>query len=318
MPRNGSNGDEFHLPPIFDDMNSAIRGSPMYKPGFESRTADYVLNCRCNRGGFCFYMLDEPNGSDTYYALSTLRLLGADRNDDDTVAYLKRMQKDDGTYDSIYSAYYSIKSLLLLNEKPLYNPECYILNHMRIYNVDHLPAGINSIFKPMFYLIEVTSSMNVELDITFRTGILDFILQFKHDDHGFGYNYSTLIDTAQALSILNWLNYPIDSLGTTRFLSGCESEVYGFCNIPNTAPSFIEHVYAGILASTLVAYEPRYFSRCIEFILRCQNRNGGFARSSVGIATLEYTYYAIYSLSLLSVLKKNHFKQLAKDDKNAS
>ena len=290
----------------------------MLESGYERRAADYVLTCRCKQGGFCFYMLDEPNGSDTYCALSTLRLLGADLNDDETVTYLHQMQKGDGSYESMYSAYFAIKSLQLLNEDPRYDPRAYITKNLRISHVDHLPPGVISIFKPMLYLIEVTSSMNVELDITFRTGILDFILQFKHDDHGFGYNYSTLIDTAQALSILNWLNYPIDSLGTTRFLSGCESEVYGFCNIPNTAPSFIEHVYAGILASTLVAYEPRYFSRCIEFILRCQNRNGGFARSSVGIATLEYTYYAIYSLSLLSVLKKNHFKQLAKDDKNAS
>ena len=286
----------------------------MYKPGFESRTADYVLNCRCNRGGFCFYMLDEPNGSDTYYALSTLRLLGADRNDDDTVAYLKRMQKDDGAYDSIYSAYYSIKSLLLLNEKPLYNPEGYILNHMRIYNVDHLPAGINSIFKPMFYFVDLTSIMNVEVNNNIKDSILDFILQFKHDDHGFGYNYSTLIETSQALAILAGLNYPIESLGTSHFLTECESAVYGFSNIPNTAPSFIEHVYAGIRASTLMDYQPRYVNRCIEFILNCQNKNGGFSRSSLGIATLEYTYYAIHSLSLLSVLNK---KILARESENA-
>lgn len=278
----------------------------MLKLGYERRAADYVLTCRCKQGGFCFYMLDEPNGSDTYYALSTLRLLGADLNDDETVTYLHQMQKGDGSYESMYSAYFAIKSLQLLKENPRYDPRAYITKNLRISHVDHLPPGVISIFKPMLYLIEVTSSMNVELDTTFRTGILDFILQFKHDDHGFGYNYSTLIETSQALAILSGLNYPLESLGTSHFLTECESAVYGFSNIPNTAPSFIEHVYAGIRASTLMDYQPRYLNRCIEFILNCQNKNGGFSRSSRGIATLEYTYHAIHSLSLLSVLNKKN------------
>lgn len=34
----------------------------------------YVKERKCNGGGFCFYRLEEPNGSDTYYAIHSLSL----------------------------------------------------------------------------------------------------------------------------------------------------------------------------------------------------------------------------------------------------
>ena len=110
----------------------------MYVDVVKERTINYVTRCRCVEGGFCFYRLEEPNASDTYYALSILNLLGVDIEDDDTVFYLKNLQKNDGSYSSIYSAYYSIKSLLLLNEKPISSPRAYILNNINFYNVNKL------------------------------------------------------------------------------------------------------------------------------------------------------------------------------------
>ena len=34
------------------------------------------MDRKCRDGGFCFYRLEEPNGLDTYSALSVLHLLG--------------------------------------------------------------------------------------------------------------------------------------------------------------------------------------------------------------------------------------------------
>ena len=65
----------------------------MYVDVVKERTINYVTRCRCVEGGFCFYRLEEPNASDTYYALSILNLLGIDIEDDDTVFYLKNLQK---------------------------------------------------------------------------------------------------------------------------------------------------------------------------------------------------------------------------------
>ena len=36
----------------------------------------YIMERLCENGGFCFYRLEEPNASDTYFAVLTLRHLG--------------------------------------------------------------------------------------------------------------------------------------------------------------------------------------------------------------------------------------------------
>jgi hypothetical protein len=43
--------------------------------------------------------------------------------------------------------------------------------------------------------------------------------------------------------------------------------------------------------------------RVNEFVLKCQRRNGGFARAPImGIPTLEYTFYALSILKEMEVL----------------
>jgi len=189
----------------------------------------------------------------------------------------------------------------LLNEKPISSPRAYILNNINFYNVNKLPVEVISIFKPLWYLMDLCFRLKIELDDKLKRDLINFVLTFRNDDNGFGNTNSTLIETFQALSILNWLDYEIDSLGVKSYIKRCESPVYGFVNVPNTAPSFIEHIHAGVMTSNLLDYKPHYISQCVKFIMGCQNNNGGFSRGSIGISTLEYTYYAIESLANLSI-----------------
>ena len=122
-------------------------------------------------------------------------------------------------------------------------------------------------------------------------------------DNGFGYTRSTLMETFHALSILEILGYRIEKLNTLEFIKSCENQTYGFVNLPNTTPAFMEHIYSGLMLSRKLDYNPRYPEKCIRFVLNCQNKNGGFSRSiSGGISSLENTYYAIHSLPLQSIL----------------
>jgi hypothetical protein len=269
----------------------------------KERAVNYVMERKCKKGGFCFYRLEEPNASDTYYDLSILNLLDINFKDDNTAACLRSLQNNHGSYNSIYSAFYSIKSLLLLNEKPQCNPKTYVTRNTGIYNVDALFDEVRSIFERMYYVIDLCSTLKIELDDSIRNNIIGFVLNFQKEDRGFGYARSTLIETSQASAILNWLNYPIDILKTEYFIKKCENPIYGFVNVPDTSPSFIEHIDAGAIASSTISYKPRYFNQCIKLIRECQNNNGGFSRAADGgISTLENTYYAIHSLKLLSAL----------------
>jgi hypothetical protein len=262
-----------------------------------------VLERRCRKGGFCFYKLEEPNGSDTWHALAILDLLEAQFEDPATIAYLKRMQRADGAYDSIYAAYYAIKSLALLGETPSLDPRPYVLRNLEHYRFDvkRLPAEVISMFRRTSYLVELYGVLGMDTDRPLRDNMVDFILGFQNEDGGFGYLSSTLLDTARALAMLKNLGQPLEDRGTEGFIRLCEVPFYGFTDIPHTTLSFLEYIHAGILASYLVSRRPRYRDQCEAYVVNCQNRMGGFSRTMQGgIATLENTWHAVHALTMLS------------------
>lgn len=267
------------------------------------RVVRYVMERKCVSGGFCFYKLEEPNGSDTWHALSILDLLKVQFEDAATVACLQRMQRPDGTYDGIYAAYYAIKSLALLGETPFLDPRPYVLSNLENFRFDakRLPAEVISMFRRTSYLVELYGVLEMDADGPLRDSMVDFILGFQNEDGGFGHLFSTLLDTARALAMLKNLGQPIEALGTEGFIRLCEVPFYGFTDIPRTTLSFLEYVHAGVLASYLVARRPTYRNSCEAYILNCRTRNGGFSRTlQGGIATLENTWHGVHALSLLS------------------
>jgi hypothetical protein len=163
-----------------------------------------------SRGGYCFYKLEEPNGSDTYFALSILNWLGFPPEDPKTAAYLQKMQHEDGSYDSIFAAFYSLKSLWLLDAEHLYDPWPYILNHVRRDRIhaDQMPVEIPSIFKRMCYLGDLYRIFKNESDRQIENSMVQLILNFRNGDSGFGYLRSTLSETAKALVMLQFCPIP--------------------------------------------------------------------------------------------------------------
>jgi len=271
------------------------------------KVVDYVLRRRCPSGGFCFYQLDEPNGSDCYYALNILHLLDASFHDQKTIVFLRNMQHGDGAYDSIFSAFYSIKSLQLLNEKPASDPVHYLLKHLHhcALDVRKLPAEILSIFKRLLYLVDLYRSLEMERDKVVEDNIIRLILSFENEDRGFGHDRSSLSETSKAIFMLDRLGYPLRELETEHFIRQCETPPFGFTDMPRRSLSYMEYIHAGVLASSLLSYKPHYDDRCIDFILSCRNTNGGFSRAPhAGIATLENTFLAVHALNLLLAPEK--------------
>lgn len=270
---------------------------------FRSRVIRYVLERRCRPGGFCFYKLEEPNGSDTWHALSILDHLHVRFEDKATVAYLRGTQHPDGSYDSIDAAYYAIKSLAILGENPSLDPRPYVvgnLDHYR-FDVERLPAEVISMFKRTSCLVDLYGALAMDADGPLRDNMVEFILGFQNDDGGFGHLGSTLLETARALAMLRSLRHPLADLGAGTFIRQCEVPFYGFTDIPRTTLSFLEYVHAGVLASFLISRKPTYLEPCAAFIRNCQNLNGGFSRTMQGgIATLENTWHGVHALTMLS------------------
>jgi hypothetical protein len=68
---------------------------------------------------------------------------------------------------------------------------------------------------------------------------------------------------------------------------------------PISATPYMEHTYYGLMTLNLLGEKCRYPSQTIDFITKCQNNNGGFARSDLGISTFEYTFQAISAMKII-------------------
>lgn len=110
--------------------------NPMETDDVRGRVARYVRRWSGSagrEGSAASTGSDEPSGSDTWHALSILDLLQEGFEDEATVAYLRRTQHPDGSYDSVYAAYYAIKSLALLGERPSLDPRPYVTANLDRY-----------------------------------------------------------------------------------------------------------------------------------------------------------------------------------------
>jgi hypothetical protein len=293
------------------DVNQCLQTlscRPMRGHDIVTRLIDYT---QARQWGFCFYRLEEPNGSDTYYAIAILNILSVAFHDINTVRYLIEQQNDDGSYKGIFSAYYALHSLLLMGEHPAHDPSAYLLRHLHHYLFDpeRLPAEVTAFFKRLVFLIYLCTGLGIDIPQKKKKEIIDFVLCFQRDDGGFGYGLSSLVETEQAASILRLLDYhPVKDLNIEEFIKSCETPVSGFTGVPKSSLSFIEYINSGIRASELVGYRPRYVDECFRFLRDCQTKTGGFSRGNgSGISTLENSYYAVDSLARLSKYMLNSY-----------
>ncbi len=268
----------------------------------KARTIHYILERQCEKGGFCFYRLEEPNGADTYYALVTLHLLGERIYDPASVQFLKDAQAPGGSYHNLYRAYYAIKGLRYLGSRPRHDPRPYLEAQLRHFAVEN--ASSETALKRLDLLTELCLETGVEISPAQRREITAFIHGFSGENGGFGSPVPTLLVTAYAVKILSRLGLSLPSLKIERYLAACEHPLHGFLNVPDMAPSFLEHIHAGLSVSRFLKHPPRYPDACQRFIERCQAPNGGFARTSCGLPGLADTYLAIHALTILEDMEK--------------
>jgi hypothetical protein len=270
-------------------------------------TIRYISERRCESGGYCFYRLDEPNAGDTFYALATLALLEALPPDDvATRAYLHNFQNPDGAFPNVNVGHAVIRSLGILGERPAIDPGDWILDAMIIPGDFSRPVESVSLFEPLYHLVSLCRFLGITIPDEKKTELLMGVLRYRNHDNGFGQSYSTLVETAHALSLLRVLDPALPLQPSIKFLMHCEDSEYGFLSVPGARPAFLEHIHAGVLACSVFRHRTPSLERCREFIAKCCRENGGYVRSVFGgSATLENTWLAIDSLRLIEELNRN-------------
>ncbi|MDO8841500.1 hypothetical protein [Methanocalculus sp.] len=274
----------------------------------KDQTIRYILERRCSNGGYCFYRLDEPNCGDTFYAITSLEMLGALPTEDEaTSSFLHSFQQNDGGFSNVHIGYTVIRSLISLGDRSFNDPSDWITSSL-VPPVDSArPIESSSLFWHMYLLMDLSLRCSVTLSKDKKEEVIHTALRYQHPDRGFGYPRSTLIETAHALSILAAVRYPVTSTESEGFLKRCEDKEFGYLGVPGTKPSFLEHIHAGMLASSVLGSRFPIFLQCREFVMKCFVENGGYVRSIFGgAATLENTYLALDTLRMIKLMEQDN------------
>jgi hypothetical protein len=161
-------------------------------------------------------------------------------------------------------------------------------------------------FDQIFLLTDICRAMEIPIPPVIKEGVVAYLNQHRNQDGGFGSPFSTLIETGQSITILAAMGCPAASIRQSlKFIKRCEHPFFGFLTVPGVQPSYLEHIHAGLLACVALGYRPPVLHSCLEFISRCHNSNGGYARSVYGgSSTLEYTYCALASFALITEIRE--------------
>ena len=245
----------------------------------------YVHGRQCANGGFCFYRfqyLEEPNLADTYYAVASLRLLGAPLPNRDAIARFVAEARAGGPA----ALYYATAIFDHLDEEP---PAALEMSARGL--VIRRP-GDDSAESVSRWLAE--TAQLAWLRRRFRMDAPEAISPLlERWSKGGGYGrHPNLPDTWQAMSALVALNEQ-PSVETGSFVDSLQAAGVGFRWAPAAAATTIEVLRAGVGCCTALGIPVRFPDDVLRFVLSCQANDGAFARRAPALPDLESTHAAL-------------------------
>ncbi|MDH7594199.1 MAG: hypothetical protein QHG99_07610 [Methanomicrobiales archaeon] len=194
-----------------------------------------------------------------------------------------------------------------MGEGPRYDPGEYLMRLFPCPDPRTEAIVAFSLFDSLHTWVSLRALYGIPLSSSERTGIKHAVLPFQNKSGGFGSPLASMKETWQAAEVLLVTGYPLGRQNIVRFVHSCEDPEFGYLGRPDTRPSYLEDVYAGLRLSALLSHPPRYRDAVIDFLRRCRHCSGGYARSVFGgIATLEFTAIAVEAFAMLSGVELFH------------
>ncbi|MCX8126536.1 MAG: hypothetical protein N3E40_05310 [Dehalococcoidia bacterium] len=258
------------------------------------RVISYVESCQVEDGGYFFARIAPASLTDTYYAVSTLAILGKrPERVDRVVNYVNGLNDSDILSD--WRGIFAACVVLSIIDSPLTicRDAAIRLLASRGLPLDCLQAHslyveVVSELENLASAVSVMCILRLPFD---STGLKSYLANAQNADGSFGSAGRSRIATSfyatQICRILDWSPYFLNK--TLDFLK-YQEKVWPV--------AFIEDVFwlCGGLAN--LGIELECADKAIDFALSCERERGGFSRSNViGIRTLESTYYGISVLN---------------------
>ncbi len=275
-----------------------IEARRLNNPSLRSTIIDYVVNRQNEDGGYTFCQGAESNAQDTYYGLAILRLLDSPfPNPERTVSFIGETR-----FESLYAVYFAAEaSILLLGRlgEGMKEKAALTVGSYPFFGSSEVLFEASSEFTTTFMALELADLLKLKVE---ADGVADWLLSFRNVDGGFGVKgHSDINSTYYVTASLGALKRGlIGREETLRFVRGCEKPHGGFTIVPINYTPYMEHTYYGAMTLDLLGEKCRYPQQTADWILTCQNRNGGFARGDLGISLMVNTYQAVALLLKLA------------------
>jgi len=278
-------------------MKNKLKGFEASHPLLRD-VAKYIEGCHMKDGGYFFARVEPSGGLDTYCAVKSLSILGVKPSHPRAIANFFLDRFETGTIVDIPGIFFAAE---VLNElgKMTSGFKDYALAKLPAFRNDaggfgsyqnmyiEIPSELRATYRAIRVLMIVGGEFN-------KDGIRRFTREFLNEDGGYGgKGYSTLASTFYATETYKMLGLDVPELTATKeFLRKREEEYV----------QYIEDMYWLVMALANLGEKTRLPQKVAEFVTMCQRRNAGFARSTYGIPTLEYTFYALSILREAGVL----------------
>jgi hypothetical protein len=265
---------------------------------------NYLMSRQTPDGGFCFYRaygVEESNGKDTYSAVAGFLCLQAPVPDaKKLLAWLHRLQDNQGGYANFSMGWFALETLRLLNAKPLHDPEAFLqAEHDRFLSIDWCTRTMewSSLLLSLSRLTIQMEQSALIASTSFIAKVSALIDSLQGQHSGYGRPAENLLDTYRVAILADCLTFepPTKIL---EFAELCGDDVFGFRQVPAGSANSLAVVHAGIGIFNLYnAIIPRErIVKIRSYIASCQTITGGFGRAPSAISTLEDTWLALDAL----------------------
>jgi hypothetical protein len=252
---------------------------------FKSKVVGYLGRLEKPEGGFSFAPTAPPGVKDTFYAVSSFRLLGVSEMPRD--ATIRWVAKEPFHPEAPLSTIAALVELHRLFDLKLPQGDLSLRVEVELQK----PAFPNRLFN--LVLIAKAAFLDSYLP-TLQRLANDLPLSAQSSDTSESLYYKAMVKGVRDGGWVSEVKEWIDS---------CRNGDGGYGCRPDTT-SFLEHVYWALRLMELagITLEGEERETTLQFVLGSQSRRGGFGRAPEGVPFIESTYQALWILRFLGLL----------------
>lgn len=267
----------------------------------------YVLGRRTPEGGYSFYRMpawgvEEPNAPDTLAALESLHLLGvATPRPEQTAAFLRGLQDEDGGYPTLVIGWATLRSLDDLGLPPTRPPIGWIEGWEGALLAPYRAAshGSSDSLSAAVRLLDLMRLTGRSPGTAARAAVKSLVDAGRGPD-GWPRADAGLAMIGEAIGLLTLARLPVpDRDGAARVLRRCEDPVLGYRMAPDAAATGSGTLLAGLQTGRALNMRPRYPAAVAHSLQLLQRPDGGLGARHRALSTLQDTWRGLQAAALL-------------------